>query len=110
MKFPEKKNNIRWFALLDIKANIKPWKLFNTGLDKQTKGMKWEHWNWPRPWGKIWYVPELVSRKEMLLFMLIYKTLCYEKNEIVLPSTKIKSRKNERLTMKGKLENIGKYL
>ena len=42
--------------------------------------------------------------------MLIYKTLCYEKNEIVLPSTKIKSRKNKRLTMKGKLEKVGKYL
>lgn len=40
MKFPVKMNKIRWFALPDIKTNIKLWKLCDTGLDEQTSGIE----------------------------------------------------------------------
>lgn len=39
-EIPVKMNKIRWFALPDIKTNIKLWKLCDTGLDEQTSGIE----------------------------------------------------------------------
>lgn len=102
MNLHEKNNNIKWFALPDIKVvNTVKHRVRQTDQGSRAEIFRSD------PCIEEKLDLRQSGGKEELLFMLIYKKSFSWKKNVLYPQKSIMGKQK---TMRGKLENIGKHL